>query len=134
PKFIDDKFMYLNGNKKIIIKQLFMKPIVKTGPDEVQVCTNYNKIFLRRHGNKVSAKIEKFKKTLNTQFKGILVKYGNNISINNKYKTTVEYDEISKNITYLKVKNYEFYFNQDEMKEALNKRSITVDNDKLCIG
>lgn len=134
PKFIDDKFMYLNGNKKIIIKQLFMKPIVKTGPDEVQVCTNYNKIFLRRHGNKVSAKIEKFKKTLNTQFKGILVKYGNNISINNKYKTTVEYDEISKNITYLKVKNYEFYFNQDEMKEALNKRNLTVDNDKLCVG
>ena len=47
PNFIEDKFLYLNGSKKIINKQLTMKPIVKTGADTVQVCSNYNKIFIQ---------------------------------------------------------------------------------------
>lgn len=134
PKFIDDKFMYLNGNKKIFIKQLFMKPIVKTGPNEVQVCTNYKKIFLRRYGTKVSSKIEKFKKALNTELKGIVVRYGNNLAVNNKYKTTIEYDEISKDISYIKIGRFEFYFNQDEVTKLLEERKIKLSENKLCLG
>ena len=37
PKFVDDKFLYLGGNKKIIIKQLFSLPIVKTDSNEVVI-------------------------------------------------------------------------------------------------
>jgi hypothetical protein len=131
PKFIDDKFMYLNGNKKIIIKQLFMKPVVKLGPNSVQIVTNYKKIFLERYGTKVSTKTERFKKAIDTKPKGMLVKYGNNISDNNAYKTTIEYDEISSLISYLKVKNVEFYFNQNEMLAELKKRNLKVPGENL---
>jgi hypothetical protein len=44
PKFINDQFMYINGNKKNIIKQLALKPIIKTKEDIVQISSNYNKI------------------------------------------------------------------------------------------
>ena len=134
PKFIDDKFMYLNGNKKIIIKQLFMKPVVKTGPDEVQVCSNYNKIFMRRYGTKVSSKIEKFKKAIAAVKAGLVVKYGNNLAVNNKYKTTIEYDELSKDISYIKTGNAEFYFNQDEVEKLLKEKNITLKENQFCIG
>ena len=40
------KFLYVNGSKKILFKQLVLKPIVKTKPDTVQITTNYNKLFI----------------------------------------------------------------------------------------
>jgi len=134
PKFTDDKFMYLNGNKKLIVKQLYMKPIVKNGPDEVQVVGSYNKIFIRRHGGKVSAKIERFKKAVLKEIKGVVVKYGNNISTNNDFKTTIEYDEISKDITYIRIGVTEFYFNQEEVQKLVKDRKIKISDDEMCIG
>lgn len=136
PKFIDDKFMYLGGNKKLIIKQNFMKPVVKTGPDEVQICGNYNKIFIRRYGKKLSSKIEKFKKLISVPRDGLTVKYGNNIAANSQYKSILEYDEISKDITYIKLKkkNCELYFNQNDIQELLKQKNIKVPENMFCIG
>lgn len=124
PKFIDDKFMYLNGNKKIIIKQLFMKPVVKLGPNNVQIATNYKKIFLERYGTKMSDRMEKFRKAVLNTKTGIVARYGNNSGDNNAFKTTLEYDEIGTTLTYLKVGTSEFYFNQVEMQEELTKRKL----------
>jgi hypothetical protein len=134
PKFIDDKFMYLNGNKKIIDKQLTLKPIVKIGPNEVKIATSYNRAFISRHGQKVSAKIEKFKKAVIGNPKGITVKYGNNVAANTNYKTTIEYDEISKDFTYLRFGNSEFYFNQDEVTKICKDRNIKIQDNQLCVG
>lgn len=134
PKFTDDKFMYLNGNKKLIVKQLYMKPIVKNGPNEVQVVGSYNKIFMHRYGTKVSAKIEKFKKALLANPKGVVVKFANNLSANNGYKTTIEYDELSKDLTYIRIGGVELYFNQDEVTKLMEERKIKQDKDYLCIG
>lgn len=132
PKFIDDKFLYLNGNKKIITKQLFMKPIVKTAPDTVQVCSNYNKIFIRRYGPKVSPKLEKFKRVITVPVTGLLVKNGDSRSINARYKTILEYDSISENILSLKTKDFTLYFNQDEITSRLG--SYKLGEDDFCIG
>ena len=134
PKFIDDKFLYLGGNKKIIMKQLFMKPVVKTGPDEVQICTNYNKMFIRRYGTKISSKIEKMRKLLYEQKEGIKVKYGNNLSSNNKYNTTIEYDELSKSFTYIRIGKTEFYFNQDDVINMITDKKIKLNENELLIG
>ena len=134
PKFIDDKFMYLRGNKKIIIKQRYMKPIVKLGPDAVQIVSNYNKIFVRRYGKKISSKVEKFIKSINAQITGIDVKYGNNLVTNMKYKSILEYDEISKDITYIKIGDFEFYFNREEMDALLKEKGIKLKENELCFG
>lgn len=137
PKFIDDKFLYLNGNRKIINKQFMAKPVVKTGPDEVQVVTNYNKVFIRRYGNKVSPKIEKFKKAMvNIPSKeGIKVIYGNNSIANNGYVTTIEYDDLSSTFTSIKIKNTEIIFNQQMINDRLTddqRKKIPANN--FCIG
>jgi len=134
PKFIDDKFLYLNGNKKIINKQLFSKPVIKIGPDKVQVCSNYKKIFIMRYGNKVSSKIERFKKVISIPRSGVIIKYGNNANNNSKYKSLLEYDELSKYISYIKISNCEFYFDQNEVHDLLVKYKTKLKEDEFCIG
>jgi len=131
PKFVDDKFLYLNGSKKIITKQLFMKPIVKTGESEVQVCSNYNKIFIRRHGVNMSPKIEKFKKAIASNVLGIKVQNGDASKINNNYKTTLEYDELSKSYISVKCSKAEFIFDQNIVQSRLRK---PLTNDQMCVG
>lgn len=131
PKFIDDKFLYLNGSKKIITKQLFMKPIVKTGPDEVQVCSNYNKVFIRRYGVNMSPKIEKIKRALSNTVLGVTVKSGDSSKINTNYKTTLEYDELSKTYISVKTPKAEFIFDQNIIHSRL-KQPLT--SDEMCVG
>lgn len=134
PLFIDDRFMYLNGNKKIIIKQEMMKPVSKTGPDVVQICGNYKKIFIWRYGNKVSTKMEKLKKLFNEPKKGVNVKYGNNLSVNNKYKSIFEYDELSTHFSTITISNCIFMFNQDEVQEKLKENKIKLKDNEFCVG
>jgi hypothetical protein len=134
PKFIDHKFLYLNGNKKIIIKQLFLKPIVKTRPDTVQICTNYNKVFIFRHGEKLSSKLEKFKKAMASTKDLYKIQYGDNTAINSKYKSIIEYDELAKTFSSIKIKNLEVIFNQKIIEEELTKRKIKLKDNEMCIG
>lgn len=106
PTFVNNRFMYLGGNKKNILNQAFLKPIVKTGEDTVQVCTNYNKIFLTRYGVKTSPKNERLNKLLggydNPKVK---IQKGNCTLKNVDYKTTIDFDSLAKNITNIKIGN-----------------------------
>lgn len=141
PKFIDDKFMYLNGNKKLIVKQLLLKPIVKTGPNRVQIVSNYNKIFISRHGANVSSKITKMTKALIKDVKGITTKQGNQLVANKEYVTTIEYDELAKKYEYIMVgSKVKFYFNVEKIKKDIEKFDLpklidkTNENKYLPIG
>ena len=136
PLFIDDKFMYLGGNRKLIVKQLAMKPIVKTGPNTVQICTNYNKMFLRRYGQKISPKIEKLNKLLSndTNYNGIKFYRGNHQAENIKFKSSIEYDELSSLYDKIVLPGMKILFNQKEVKDELEKQKITLKDNELCIG
>ena len=134
PIFVDDSFLYLGGNKKNIINQLFLLPISKTGPDTVQACSNYNKIFMTRTGTRLSPKVERFKKALdvykggNTRSK-VYFKNGDNSTVNGAFKTNIEYDELSykyMNI-YCNGGKYVFYFNQDYLRSDLKNKNIKLD-------
>lgn len=131
PKFYEDKFLYIEGNKKIINKQLFMKPISKTGPATVQICNNYNKIFMYRHGDKISSRVEKFKKAISTDDK-IKVMIGDNTLINNAYMTTLEYDELAANYYSISNNGVEIILDQSVIKEKLKDFKLPVDT--LCVG
>lgn len=131
PIFVEDKFLYLNGNRKVINKQLLLKPIVKTKEDEVQVVTNYNKIFLRRYGAKLSSKTEKLRKTM---LDSKDVKRGNNRLVNSQYLTTIEYDELGKTFTSIKAGNFEALFSQQAALEIAEKLNIKVPEGKLLVG
>lgn len=62
PIIIDNNYIYVNGSKKLIQKQLISKPITKIAPDKVQIASDYNKYFITRFGSKLSEETEVIKK------------------------------------------------------------------------
>lgn len=134
PKYIDDKFLYVNGNKKVINKQLAPLPIIKTGPDEVQICSNYNKIFIRRFGNKINPDTERFKKLLSDEeIKEIKVVRGNSTRANKPYLTNLEFDELAKDYYKITTSKATFLFNAEEIYNKFNGKEASTD-EKLLIG
>ena len=123
PKFVDDQFLYLNGNKRLIKKQLLSLPVVKTKEDEVQICSAaYNKIFIRRTGSRFNPNMEKFKKLILDGNYGIQVKKGNNISANTGNLTCLEYDEMASHYTEIAIGNCHFVFNVNLLQEELGHK------------
>ena len=137
PKFLDDKFIYIGGNKKVIKKQNFFFPVIKTSENTVQIVTNYNKMTVRRVDTKSVSSVERMKKLLkdSDEFKKYF-KFGNSYHSNTKYVTTIEYDELSKLLIRFKSKNNTciIYFNQDEAKKYLYDNNIKVPENHMFIG
>ena len=138
PKFLDDRYLYLGGNKKSIIHQFMLKPISKTGPDTVQLVSDYNKVFIYRTGTKLSAKMEKIKKCINlkkgnTSASKMWHVVGNSLAVNAKFKTTIEYDEFSNYYMSIKFGACDIIFNQELVDEFLSKKKIkfTRENENL---
>lgn len=122
PIFVDNEFMVLNGNKKSFVKQRFLKPLVKTGPDTVQACTNYNKIFMTRQGEIVESKFEKFKQYVIEHKKSFSYKLGDCTRSNVKYNTSIEYDTLARTFSEIICKSDKgvictLSFNQDMLKK-----------------
>lgn len=135
PKFIEDRFIYIGGNRKIIKKQTFLYPVVKISPSTVQVVTNYNKMTVERVGTKSIASIERLKKLLKAE--DSLKEYftfGNAENANSKFITTIEYDEISSIAFRYKYKKAEFYFDQNEAQEIAKKKEVKIPKDHLFVG
>lgn len=135
PKFIDNRFMYIGGNKKIIKKQNFMYPVVKTGPDTVQIVTNYNKMFIRRTDTKSLGSLTRLEKLVrsNDDFRKLFIN-GNASYTNSQYVTTLEYDEISKSFVQFKSGKCHFFFSQDEAEQDREKRNIPEKKGFMYIG
>lgn len=138
PIFVDDKFVFLNGSKKSISKQLLLVPIAKTGPDTVQVTSNYNKAFVVRYGQKISPKIERLRKFLSqTKSKKISMATGNNNLVNVDFLTNMEYDELAGSFMYLKFGDTVIHFNQDDLREEIGTKKIDISklkDNQLPIG
>lgn len=135
PKFLEEKFLWLNGNKLQINKQDFFYPVVKTQPDEVQIVTNYNKMFIRRIGTRSLGSVEKLKKFAekNEEFHKY-VKFGNVAASNKNCLSIIENDELSKVFVKFKSGNTEIYFNQQEALEVANNDKITIPDNNIFVG
>lgn len=71
PILIDDRYIYLNGIKSVIENQLLPMPIIKSGPNEVQIIGQYNKIYLnRKETDKLDMKSQVVKKYFLNQANG----------------------------------------------------------------
>lgn len=125
PIIIDDCYIYMGGSKKLIMKQRIFKPIVKIGPDQVQICTMYNKCTVFRQGRAVDSKTAAVKKELTTNEK-YHVKYGNAKVKNTKYKTTLDFDYMSKSITKFNIGNNKFVLDIDELIGILREHGVNV--------
>ena len=119
PKVMDGRFLYLGGNRKYINNQQLLLPIVKVEPDTVQLVSNYNKIFIRRYGDKVSQTNEKLKKALSEDIKGVRVQRGKYDTENKAYVTTIDYDDLSKLFKEININGTRIIFNQSEIRTIL---------------
>lgn len=123
PKFKDGKFMLLKGNEKTISGQLVLLPIIKTDVDTVQIVSNYNKIFIRRFGNKASSTTDKFIKVLNKYSQeelGLKCINRDCHMPNKKFNVDYDYYELSKSINKIETKDAIYYLNQVEIRDLYN--------------
>lgn len=135
PKFVDDKFIYINGSKKIIKHQEYQYPVIKRKEDTVQVATTYNKMTIVRKDTKSLGNIERLEALLkkNDDVKKYF-KSGTRWKSNAAYITTIEYDELSKNFISFKCGKTEIYFSQKEALDFAERKNISVPEGVLFIG
>jgi RNA polymerase Rpb2, domain 6 len=145
PIIIDGKFMYLNGGKKTLTKQITRLPVSKIKSDTVEVTSNYNKLLVRRYGQNVSTMVSRFEKWV----KGNLDHYpktklqvflGDNSLANQGHQNTLDYDQVSSFVMGMNIDNYVLNFNRDEIIKAMaavkieNKDFSIWDADELPFG
>lgn len=139
PKLVDDKFLIINGKKRVIEKQLVGLPVIKTGPDELQIVTNYNKIWMNRQGTRFNPNMERFKKVLVDPDKrpegtNIRVYKGDNSVINRPYLTCLEYDDLASRYNKVIINNCTFVFSVDMLKEELGDKYKDSTLEEIIIG
>lgn len=135
PKFVDDRYMWIGGSKKMIIYQNFLYPVIKCGPDMVQIVTNYNKMFIERFGTKSITSLERLKKLVGSDKElSEFFKPGYAFKLNADYVTTVEYDELSKQFIKFETDNTTIYFNQQEAIDEATKMGIPIGEKEIFIG
>lgn len=135
PKWLDNQFLYLGGDKKIIKNQNFFLPIVKIGPETVLIVSNYNKMTITRIDTKSLRGVSVIDKLLlkSDKFKSYFT-VGNSFFENHKYLTTLEYDDLSKRFKYFKMKNIKMYFNQKEALEIAESKGIKLKKTDVFVG
>lgn len=116
PKFKNNRFMRLRGNEKIMSGQLLLLPCLKTDEDTVQCVSNYNKIFIRRHGltGRSYPSSDRLVKALR-KYNGSKMKiyYGDNKAICSKYELPADYIDVASQVNRIEIDHLVFYFNQD---------------------
>lgn len=121
PKFIDNRYLKLKGNRKDISGQLWLMPLIKTDMDTVQMVSNYQKIFIERFGttagksNVVCDKLMKILKK-NTYDK-ITVVEGDFSKVCDKYEVPIDYLDMSGVYNKIIAGDVTIFFNQDELRK-----------------
>lgn len=137
PKIINNNHVFLKGSEKVIGHQMALKPLVKTGPDDVQIVCWYNKMFVHRNRN---ASLEALAmKSLFTKEGGkYKVRVGNNVVRNKNFITPLDFDVLAK--VFVEFTVGDAYFNTDltEMKAYCVSKGVDLkkhnDNKSLVIG
>lgn len=127
PRFINNRYMKLRGNTKILSGQLMLLPVIKTDEDTVQVVSNYNKIFIRRYGTTtgksypiVDMMIKAINKMEKDGYKGIKTVRRNNSRNCSKYQLPIDYIDLASEFDTIENNEYIFYFNQDTIRKKYN--------------
>lgn len=127
PVIIDDHYMMLRGNKKVIQHMFVLKPLVKTAKDSVQIVTNYQKMFIKRKGS-MDLKSNALLKFLTKYKQEYSVVKGNGVAINSEYNTTLEYDFIAKKIIEFTINENRFILDITRLKETMDEEKIKYDS------
>jgi hypothetical protein len=129
PKLIDGgRFMFLQGSKKQMRRQLFPVPVVKTGGDEVRITTNYNRLYLYRFGQKSDRHVEQIRKaatSTNVKLpKGVKMKIGDARVANQSHPISVEHMEMSSWLLTLQGPGYFINLDVDQCRSELEGEGL----------
>ena len=123
PKLVNNQYMVLRGNNKVISSQSFLMPLLKTDVDTVQIISNYNKIFIRRFGTstgKSCESVDRLIKTINkygNEIPQLKVVTGDNAKICDRYDLPIDYIDLASIYNTIETPNRIYYFNQKEIRE-----------------
>lgn len=140
PKFYDNRFMLIGGNKYIILKQNFYNPLVKDTPNTVILTTNFNKVTIQRKATKSLSSVERIFSFVKKSGDGKLFTQGDSTKGNLKYVSSLEYDELSRRIFSFKSKSCEIFFSRDYLIEwtgsisEVLKKSAKIKGNEFVIG
>lgn len=136
PRLINDRFMMLRGNEKVLISQFMLLPVIKTNEDEVQMVSNYNKIFVRRKSpagfGKTTPIVNRLSKTLK-KYKGKYIKAteGDNRKLCSKYELPVDFLDMASMYNKIAFTDHTFIsFNMKNLATYPIDRSNLDSNDK----
>jgi hypothetical protein len=137
PKFYQNRFMWLNGSKWIVLKQNFYNPIVKDGPDRLFITTNYNKITVTRKATKSIDTVEKIfslvKKVNDTEVFTAGDSRKENVDM--RLISSLEYDELSRRIFKYSSNGCEIYFSRKYIQEKMtDKLPKSIGKNEFFIG
>ena len=126
PILIDDQYIYLGGNKKVIQNQMLLKPIIKSSPDEVQIVTFYNKIFCKRKNGKMDVKSDALMKILMSEegIQKFKVRIGNSMLKNKGQHTPLDFDIIAKSISQCTIGSNQYIFDASMLLEQIKKMKV----------
>jgi hypothetical protein len=129
PKISSEGYMFLNGARKAISNQIIPLPIIKimsNGIDAVQYTTNYNKIFVERTkgplnsrvGNVVSSFLSNSDLLRGPKYEVLI---GAAYTSNTGMVSSIEFDELAKNVVHVKSDNTVVHFIRSKGKEVVEK-------------
>lgn len=135
PKFIENQFLWLGGNRKNIKNQIFFLPLVKIHSNIVLIVSNYNKLTITRVDTKSLRSISVLEKyiEMSDSFKKAFT-IGNTFFDNQGELTTLELDELSKKFKKFHKGKVTIYFSIAEAKKIASTRNIKIKENEIFVG
>lgn len=137
PKFYDNRFMIIGGNKYLILKQNMYNPVVKDTPNTVIITTNYNKISVERKATRSLSTVERIftliRKTGDN--KTFIQGDSTRSNLNKQYINSLEYDELSRRLFKFSSNGCELYFSREYIqRDLVDQIPKGVKGDEYFIG
>lgn len=137
PKFQNDRFMWIDGTRWIILKQNFYNPLVKDTPNTVILTTNYNKITITRKESKSIGTVERIFSLIKKTGDSSIFMTGDSSKGNMKYISSLEYDELARRIFKFNSDGCTIYFSRDYINDTDEINSLipsNINDDQFFIG
>ena len=136
PKFYENKFMRIKGNKWVILKQNLYNPVVKDVSNMVIITTN-KKITVQRKDTKSFSQVERIfslMRSTKIDTSGIFTS-GDCTRVNNRYLSSLEFDELGSRLFKFESPTCVIYFNRDYLqKDILPTFKGTIRGNEYLIG
>lgn len=139
PIILEDNYIYINGSKMVLGHQQVLMPIVKIGNADIQLCSWYHKMTIRRAGfrDPKSAAIKRFMEKNSVLF-DLVPGNALNKNLANKCNSTLDIDMYARNFYSFRMNDSKvFILDQHKLKEyiaRINPVKVESSADRIPVG